>query len=99
MRSPRVLGHYTNNIVYKRLAPGVLEELRKKNPVVDGRRKTKLFQWLTGDIGHPKLRSHIDGVMPLMRISDSWEEFQKNLKKAYPIIETTDLGFEVEVTS
>lgn len=97
MRTPRVLGHYTNNIVYKRLAPGVLDELRKKNPVVDGRRKNKFFQWLTGDVGHPKLRSHIDGVLPLMRISDSWEEFQKHLKKAYPVIETTDLGFDIEL--
>jgi hypothetical protein len=31
----------------------------------------------------------IKGVLPLMRISDSWEEFQKHLKKAYPIVETT----------
>jgi hypothetical protein len=46
---PSVLGHWTNNIVYKRLAPGVLEELRRLTPRDDrGRLKNKLFQWLTG---------------------------------------------------
>jgi hypothetical protein len=97
VKRPSVIGHYTNNIVYRRLAPGVLEELRKNNPVIDGRRKHKHFQWLTGDIGDPKLRSHIDGVLALMRVSDSWEQFKKFLNKAFPIIETTDLGFDIEI--
>lgn len=97
VKRPAVIGHFTNDIVYKRLAPGVLKELREKNPVVDGRRKHKHFQWLTGDVGDPKLRSHIDGVLPLMRISDGWDEFKKHLNKAYPKHETTDLGFDVEV--
>ena len=97
VKRPSVIGHYTNNIIYKRLAPNVLKELRQKNPIVDGRRKHKMFQWLTGDVGHPKLKSHIDGVLALMRISDTWEEFTKHVKKAYPIIETTELGMEIEL--
>jgi len=97
VRRPAVIGHFTNDIVYKRLAPGVMKELRAKNPTIDGRRKNKHFQWLTGDIGDPKLRSHLDGVMPLMRISDSWDEFKKHLNKAYPKYETTELGFDTEV--
>jgi len=96
VKRPSCIGHYTNDIVYKRLAPGVLKTLREKNPVVDGRRKAKHFQWLTGDVGDPKLRSHIDGVLPLMRISESWDQFKKFLNKAYPIIETTELGFDIE---
>jgi hypothetical protein len=97
VKRPSVIGHYTNNIIYKRLAPGVLKELRQRNPIVDGRRKHKLFQWLTGDVGHPKLKSHIDGVIALMLVSDTWEEFTKLVKKAYPIIETTELGMEIEL--
>jgi len=97
VKRPGVIGHYTNDIVYKRLAPGVLKELRDKNPVVDGRRKHKLFQWLTGDVGNPKLKSHLDGVITLMRISDSWPQFRAFLKKAYRKYETTDLGFDVEL--
>ncbi len=32
-----------------------------------------------------------------MRVSDSWDEFTKLVKKAYPIIETTELGMEIEL--
>jgi len=96
-RRPQVIGHYTNDIVYKRLAPGVLDELRKKEPKIEGKRKRKLFQWLTGNIGHPKLRSHIDGVLALMRASENWSQFRHFLKKAFPPYERTDLGFEIEL--
>lgn len=97
MKKPSVVGHYTNNIVYKRLAPGVLKELRDKNPVIEGRRKHKHFQWLSGDIGHPKLLAHLEGVKILMRDSDTWDELIAKLDRHYPIVETTDLGFEIEV--
>jgi hypothetical protein len=97
VKRPSCIGHYTNNIVYKRLAPGVLQTLRDKNPVIDGRRKAKHFQWLTGEVGDPKLRSHLDGVLPLMRISESWDQFKKYLDKAYPVFETTELGLTVEI--
>ena len=97
MKSPRVLGKYTNNIVYARLAPGVLDELRKKSPVVDGRRKHKFYRWLTGEIGHPRLLAHLEGVKIIMRESRTWEEFLKKMNRHYPIIETTELGFDVEL--
>lgn len=97
VKRPVIIGLYTNDVIYKRLAPGVLKELRSKNPVVDGRRKHKMFQWLTGDVGHPKLRSHIDGVLALMRISDDWKQFKQFLKKAYPAYETTELGLEIQL--
>ena len=96
LRRPRVVGHYTNDFVYSRLAPGVLEELRKANPVVDGRRKHKLFQWLTGDVGDPRLRAHLDGIIRLMRGSTSWDEFKVFANRFYPRLSKTDLGFEVE---
>jgi hypothetical protein len=99
MTSPRVLGKYTNNIVYARLAPGVLEELRRKTPVIDGRRKHKLYRWLTGEVGHPKLMAHFEALKVIMGESKTWEEFMKKLDKYYPIIETTELGFEIEISS
>ena len=98
VRRPSVIGHYTNDIVYNRLAPGVLDELKKKEPSgKPGRRKHKLFQWLTGDVGHPKLKSHLDGVIALMKASQSndWMGFRQLLKRAFPKIETTELGFEI----
>jgi hypothetical protein len=95
MQSPRVLAHYTNDIVYNRLAPGVLQSLREKNPLVNGKRKHKHFQWLTGEIGHPKLLAHLEGVKIIMRESRTWEELQEKLDRHYPIFEVTELGFAV----
>ena len=86
LRRPSLIGRYTNDIVYSRLAPGVLDELRRKNPVVPekGRRRHKHHQWLTPDIGHPKLGQHLAAVIALMRVSSSWDVFKRNLKVAFP---------------
>lgn len=85
VKRPSVIGTYTNDIVYNRLAPGVLDELRRINPPVSpGRRRRKHFQWLTGDVGHPKLKEHLVGVMALMRAAPNWGAFQRSLKRAYP---------------
>ena len=51
---PQVIGHYTNNIIYARLAPGVLETLRERNPTVGpGQRKKRHHQWFTREYGTP----------------------------------------------
>ena len=96
LKRPGVIGHYTNDFIYSRLAPGVLDELRAKNPVVDGRRKHKLFQWLSGEVGDPRLRTHLDGIVRLMRGSSSWEEFKAFANRFFPRLSKTDLGFDVE---
>lgn len=46
---------------------------------------------------HPKLLAHLEGVKILMRESESWEEFMAKLEKHYPIFETTELGFTVQL--
>lgn len=82
---PGVIGHWTNNIVYHRLAPGVLQELRRITPRnQSGRLKNKLFQRLTEDIGHPKLREHLMGVVMLMKYSPNWQVFMHRLDKEFP---------------
>lgn len=98
-RWPQVVGHYTNNFVYDRLAPGVLDELRRKNPNFGGRRKHKHHQWLTGEVGHPRLMAHLEGVRMIMRFCDSWEQFIERVDKEYPRYKMTELGFEVEIKS
>ncbi len=87
---PSVIGHYTNDIVYARLAPGVLDELKRRNPVVPstGRRSHKHHQWFTVDIGHPKLREHLVAVTALMRSASSWDDFKTRLQMAFPAYET-----------
>lgn len=82
---PGVVGKYTLDIVYERLAPGLVAELKERNPKNDaGHRKAKHHQWLTDDIGHPALTNHIHAVMGLMRASKSWEMFKSLLDAAFP---------------
>lgn len=85
LNRPSIVGTYTNDIVYKRLAPGVLEELKKLNPPDEkGIRKIKHHQFLTQDIGHPALQRHIYAVIVLMKASSSWRQFHGMLAKAFP---------------
>lgn len=81
---PRYIGTLTNNIVYSRLAPGVLDELKQVNPSVKGQRKHKHFQWLTETIGYPKLMNHLSAVIALMKVSSDYEGFISLLDKALP---------------
>lgn len=82
---PGVVGIYTNDLVYERIAPGLLQELEKRNPKTEaGHRKTKHHQWVTEDVGDPALTAHIHAVMGLMRASDSWEQFSRMMDRAYP---------------
>lgn len=85
IKRPQVIGHWTNDIVYKRLAPGVLKELRRLNPVLPtGHRKRKFFQYLTKDIGNPALREHIVSVIFLMKACTSYDDFLRRLDRAAP---------------
>jgi len=82
---PGVVGKYTNDIVYERLAPGILDELQKMNPTQEeGGRARKHHQFLTDDIGHPALAQHLHAVIGLMRASATWEQFMTMLNRAFP---------------
>jgi hypothetical protein len=85
LRRPGVVAAYTKDLVYARLAPGVLDELERKNPVnANGRRAAKHHQWLSEDIGHPALSQHIHAVTGLMRASDTWDSFKAMVDRAFP---------------
>jgi hypothetical protein len=82
---PPLVGKLTNNLVYDRLPEGVLEELKRKNPVgEDGRRRHKHHQFLTVDIGHEHLGKHLAVVCALMRISPDFKTFVRQLDRAVP---------------
>ncbi len=84
-KRPGVVGHLTNDIVYGRLAPGVLSELKRLNPTkAGGRRKAKHHQLLTTDKGHPRLKEHLAGVVMLMKASKTWNGFMKALDRVSP---------------
>jgi hypothetical protein len=83
---PGVVGKYTMDMVYQRLAPGLVKELEVRNPKEDGgRRKSTHHQWLSEDVGHPALSEHIHAVTGLMRASDNWDQFKKMLDRSFPV--------------
>jgi hypothetical protein len=89
-KRPSVIGHYTNDLVYERLAPGVLAELRNKNPVLpQGYRKDRHHQWFNPELGHPRLKEHLSSVKALMRASSGWPQFMRNMNRSLPKLNAT----------
>lgn len=85
VKRPSVVGKYTNDLVYERLAPQILEELEKKNPKNEnGNRINRHHQWLTDDIGNPALTQHIHAIMGLMRAAAKWDDFYRWVQRAFP---------------
>jgi hypothetical protein len=85
VKRPSVIGRYTEDLVYKRLAPGVLEQLKELNPVDEkGRRKHKHFQWLTQQEGYRRLMEHLAAVVALMKASSTWNRFYGSMQRALP---------------
>lgn len=85
VRRPQYFGHLTNDIVYGRLAPAVLDELRTSTPKTDkGRRQHHFHRKLTDDIGHPKLREHMAAVIAVMQLSPDYDAFIANLDRVRP---------------
>ena len=95
-KRPAVIGHYTNDFVYARIAPGILKELRKRNPVqISGTRKHRHHQWFTEDHGNPRLKEHLAVVIALMRISPNWNAFKRYLERALPV-QTPQMRFNFD---
>ncbi|MDD1605931.1 MAG: P63C domain-containing protein, partial [Methylococcaceae bacterium] len=76
----------------------ILNELQKKNPIENGRRKHKHHQYLTEDVGHPELQNHLWMVIGLMRVSANWDKFIQLLDKACTRFnDTIPLDFNEEI--
>lgn len=84
-KRPSYIGKLTNDIVYERLAPGVLDKLREITPRDEnGRPKHKYHQRLTENYGYTKLREHLASVTTLMKASPNWTTFQRLLERSLP---------------
>jgi P63C domain len=89
-----VVGHYIRDLVYKRLGPGVLEELTKKSPKNEsGQRPNKLHQWLTEDVGDPMLAQHLHSLIMFQRLAlangHGWNKFVQMVDAVMPKRGTT----------
>jgi hypothetical protein len=82
---PGVVGKFTNTYIYEQLPPGIVDELRHKNPKDEaGRRRVRHHQFLTDEVGHPHLERQIAATTTLMRASDDWPTFKRLFARAFP---------------
>jgi hypothetical protein len=68
--------HFGCRLPFRRLLFGLGHE--------SGRRKHKYFQWLTTNVGFPKLRDHIGSVVTIMKLSNDWHDFRAKLDRLHP---------------
>ena len=95
VKKPSYVGKLTNSLIYEKLPPGVLDELKKKNPKDDkGRRKHRHHQFLTDDIGNPHLEKQLVAVTTLMKVASNWRNFQSLFNRAFPVgLEQIEMKF------
>lgn len=90
---PSFLGNVTNNVVYSRLAPELLPELKKA--ATKAEKRSRLHQWLTSDVGHPKLREHLASIVTLLKLARTPREFQELVERIHPRFgDTYQIDFE-----
>ncbi len=79
---PQYFGLLTNDIVYERVAPGLLEELKRQ--AAKDEKKRHLHRRLTQEVGHPKLREHLASVTTIMKLSKDYKDFIEKLNGIHP---------------
>jgi hypothetical protein len=86
MRLPKYFGLILNDLVYDRLAPGIRLELNEKNPRLNGRRRAKHHQWLTEDVGNPRLLHHLGLLEGIGKAFDDgeWDAYKNAVNKRLP---------------
>jgi hypothetical protein len=89
-KKPMSVGHWTNDIVYSRLQPGIVKKLREVNPKTEsGTRARKHHQHFTEEIGVPELKEHLSNVTFLMKTCATDAEFKRKLDIAAPKFDDT----------
>lgn len=84
LKRPGYLGKFTNKYVYEQMPPGVLEELRTRNPTNEkGRRSRKHHQHLTPEIGVQHLERHLTKLITVMELSDNINQFESNFQRVF----------------
>lgn len=83
---PQFFGKVTNKVIYKKLAPEILPELKKQaNKYAKG---TRLHQTLTPEKGHPDLLKLVASVTTIMKLSKDKEDFFEKVDLIHPDFDT-----------
>jgi hypothetical protein len=84
MRLPQYFGKVTNNLVYRRLAPGLVARLKQQR-LEFGKQSNKLHSWLSSDLGFPEVLIHLGTVVGVMKQHTNYEQFERALEDIAPI--------------
>ena len=90
-----IVGHYTNDLVWERLLPGLKEELEKRNPkLVNGQRAHKHHQWLNDETGDKLFSAQMYTILALQRAclnktGNRWQYFLNMMDEVLPKKGTT----------
>lgn len=95
LKRPSFVGHWVNDIVYDRIAPGIRQKLKELNPRTEsGNRRYKNTQFMTLDHGIPELKEHLSKTQVLMDAASSSKEFDRLLNRSLPKFgDTLELPF------
>jgi hypothetical protein len=90
MKLPQYFGTLTNNLVYRRIAPGLLKRLKERRIEV-GRPNEKLHSGLSADFGVPEVLVHLGTVVGIMKLhkDGEYDAFEKQLDQVAPIYPET----------
>ncbi len=80
---PGVVGKWTIDLVYARLAPGVLSEVMKRAPQLPS--SGRWHQWFTPEFGHPRVQEQIRMAIAFMKTASRWSEFKARYNVACPV--------------
>ncbi len=78
------IGTQANNLVYRRLAPGLLKNLKERREE-RGSKSNKLYSWLSQDIGFREVLIHLGTVVGLMKLHTNYDAFERQLDLVAPI--------------
>jgi hypothetical protein len=84
MKLPQYFGHITNDLIWRRIAPGLLRALKERRSE-RGSPSNKLHSWTSEDLGKPELLLHLGTVVGLMKINSDYDAFHKQLNTIAPV--------------
>src|SRR5258708_36844962 len=84
MTLAQYFGHQTNNLGYRRTAPGLVVKLKERRSE-RGSPSNKLNQWRSLDVGVPEVLVHLGQVIGIMKEHTNYDNFERALDKIAPI--------------
>jgi hypothetical protein len=88
MKLPQYFGHITNDLIWRRIAPGLLRALKERRSE-RGSPSNKLHSWTSDELGKPELLLHLGAVVGLMKLHTDYDAFHRQLDTVAPIYPET----------